>query len=301
MSHPSIHRFERLDQRAAALLVLCCGFWGLQQILIKGTVSEVPPFWQASLRFWIASAFLFAWCRWRRIDLFSRDGSWRMGLLAGALFAGEFAFIYAGLQFTNASRLTIFLYTSPFWVAALLPLLTPSEHLRRLQWWGLLLAFFGVVLAFSQGLGDHQNDQWRGDLMGLVAGMLWGLTTLVLRSPQLAHQAAERNLFFQIGTTALVLPWLSLAWGEPWQLNYSLGAWSSIALQSIVGAFASYLIWMWLLRHYPATRMASFTFLTPVFALIFGVGFLGEALSLRLVLSLSGVAVGIWLVNKRNG
>jgi drug/metabolite transporter (DMT)-like permease len=56
---------------------------------------------------------------------------------------------------------------------------------------------------------------------------------------------------------------------------------------------------MWLLRHYPATRMASFTFLTPVFALVLGVALLHEPLTLQLVLALSGVAVGIVLVNRR--
>lgn len=293
------HRFDQLDVRAMTLLVLCCAFWGLQQILIKTAVTEIPPFWQASLRFWIATVCLLLWSRWRGIKLFVRDGSGAIGLLAGVLFAAEFAFIYAGLQYTNASRLTIFLYTSPFWVASLLPLLAPNEHLRRVQWWGLVLAFSGVVIALAQGLTHYENGQWRGDLMGLVAGALWGLTTLVLRSPRLAHQAAERNLFYQVGTTSLVVPLLSWFGEEPWQLSYSAAAWGSVLLQAIVGAFVTYLTWMWLLRHYPATRMAAFTFLTPVFALVFGVGLLGESLSAQLLLALSGVALGIWLVNKR--
>jgi drug/metabolite transporter (DMT)-like permease len=45
----------------------------------------------------------------------------------------------------------------------------------------------------------------------------------------------------------------------------------------VIGAFASYLTWMWLLRHYPATQMSSFTFLTPLFALVFGVVLLKRA------------------------
>ncbi len=67
----------------------------------------------------------------------------------------------------------------------------------------------------------------------------------------------------------------------------------------MVGAFASYLAWMWLLRHYPATQMSSFTFLTPLFALIFGVVLLSEPLTLQLVVALAGVALGIVLVNRR--
>jgi drug/metabolite transporter (DMT)-like permease len=72
-----------------------------------------------------------------------------------------------------------------------------------------------------------------------------------------------------------------------------------VALQTVVGAFASYLTWMWLLRHYPATQMSTFTFLTPVFALVFGIVLLGEPLTLQLVVALVGVAAGIVLVSRR--
>jgi drug/metabolite transporter (DMT)-like permease len=99
--------------------------------------------------------------------------------------------------------------------------------------------------------------------------------------------------------TALVAPLLSLALGETWTLSYSAYSWGSLALQTAVGAFASYLTWMWLLRHYPATQMSSFTFLTPVFALVFGVMLLDEPLTVRLMLALCGVAAGIVLVNRR--
>jgi drug/metabolite transporter (DMT)-like permease len=135
--------------------------------------------------------------------------------------------------------------------------------------------------------------------MGLAAGILWGLTTLTIRSTTLASASAEKTLFYQVGVTALVAPLLSLALGETWSLDYSAQAWGSLGLQTAVGAFASYLTWMWLLRHYPATQMSSFTFLTPVFALVFGVMLLGEHLTLQLTLALVGVAVGIVLVNRR--
>ena len=135
--------------------------------------------------------------------------------------------------------------------------------------------------------------------MGLTAGLLWGLTTITIRSTTLAHASPEKTLFYQVSVTTVVVPLLSLAFGETWSLDYSTQAWGSIFLQSAVGAFASYLTWMWLLRHYPATQMSSFTFLAPVFALVFGVALLGEALTLQLTLALVGVAVGIVLVNRR--
>jgi len=94
-------------------------------------------------------------------------------------------------------------------------------------------------------------------------------------------------------------PLISLALGETWSLSYSTYAWGSIALQTAIGAFASYLAWMWMLRHYPATQMSSFTFLTPVFALVLGVLLLEEPLTLQLLLALCGVAIGIVLVSRK--
>lgn len=295
-------RKTHLDSMAIGLLLACCAFWGFQQILIKATVGEVPPLWQATLRFWGATLLLWLWCQWRGVPLFARDGTLRAGLLAGMLFAGEFAFIYLGMMHTTASRLTVFLYTSPFVVALLLPRVVPGEALRRVQWVGLTMAFAAVAVAFSEGFihSSPVAGQWRGDAMALAAGVLWGLTTLTIRATRLASATAEKTLFYQVAVTAAVAPFISLALGETWSLDYSGQAWGSLALQTAVGAFASYLTWMWLLRHYPATQMSSFTFLTPVFALLFGVMLLGEPLTLQLVVALVGVAVGIVLVSRRS-
>lgn len=292
-------RKDHLDTLATTLLLVCCAFWGFQQILIKTTVGEVPPLWQASLRFVGATVLLWLWCRLRGVPLLQRDGTLRAGLLAGLLFAAEFTGIYLGLRDTTASRLTVFLYTSPFVVALLLPRFVPTERLRGVQWVGLVIAFAAVALAFSEGFSHTTARQLRGDALALAAGTFWGLTTLVIRASALSHASAEKALFYQVAVTAVVAPLLSLALGEPWSLHYSAWAWTSLTLQTAIGAFASYLTWMWMLRHYPATKMSSFTFLTPVFALVLGVALLGEPLTVQLVAALCGVALGIVLVNRR--
>ena len=295
-----VDRKEHLDPLAISLLLACCLFWGLQQILIKTTVGEVPPLWQAALRFAGATVLLGIWCAWRGVRLFDRDGTLPAGLLAGALFAGEFTCIYLGLRDTAASRLTVFLYTSPFVVALLLPRFVPAERLRPTQWVGLVIAFAAVALAFSEGFTGHSTArQLRGDALALAAGTLWGLTTLVIRSTKMATASAEKTLFYKVAVTAVVAPLLSLALGESWSLHYSGYAWMSIALQTAIGAFASYLAWMWMLRHYPATQLSSFTFLTPLFALLFGIVLLHERLTPDLLVALAAVATGIVLVSRK--
>ena len=299
MSTSNPHK-DHLDGLAIGILIACCMFWGLQQILVKAVMAEVPPLMQASVRCIGACVLLVLWCRVRGIPLFKRDGSLWAGLLAGGLFAAEFACIYLGLLHTTASRLTVFLYTSPFWVAALVPLFVKSERLRPLQWLGLACAFVAVAFAMREGLGGGST---KGDLLGLAAGALWGLTTVSIRATSLTTRVSpEKLLFYQIATTAVVVPWISLALGETWSLSgWSMLAWGSVLAQTVIGAFASYLAWMWMLGRYPATKISVFVFLTPLFALLFGTVLLHEAVSTTLLAALGLVVVGIVLVNRRAG
>ncbi len=295
-------RKEHLDGVAAVILLACCLFWGFQQVLVKATLPELPPVFQAGVRFVGAALLLMLWCHRRGIALFARDGTLWPGLLAGALFAGEFACLYIGLQFTSASRLTVFLYTSPFWVALLLPLLVRIERLRPLQWLGLLLAFCALVFAMRESFVTPASEgQLLGDALALIAGLAWGLTTITIRASTLARASAEKLLFYQVGVSAATLPLLSLALGERWTWQFSPFAVTSLVLQTVVGAFASYLAWMWILGRYPATKISAFVFLTPMFALLFGALWLNEPLTPSLITALALVAVGIVLVNRKAG
>lgn len=289
-------RKDHLDALAVGILLVCCMFWGFQQVLVKATVTQVPPVFQSAVRGVGATLLLWLWCQWRGVRLFARDGSLWAGLLVGCLFAAEFAFIYIGLQHTSASRLTVFLYTSPFWVAVFVPFFIRTERLRPVQWLGMACAFAAVVFALREGFGGGGAS---GDLMGLAAGALWGLTTVTIRACNLTRISAEKLLFYQLAVSTVVLILLSHLMGEPWGGAWSRFAIGSVAVQMVVGAFASYLAWMWMLGRYPATKISAFVFLTPLFALLFGMLWLGEAVTLTLALSLALVAVGIVLVNRK--
>ncbi len=295
-----VQRKLHLDGLAVGLLIICSAFWGFQQVLVKATIVEIAPVFQAAMRFGAATVLLVLWCRWRGVALLGRDQSLWPGLLAGSLFALEFACLYIGLQYSAASRLTVFLYTAPFWVAVLLPFWVHSERLRPLQWLGLALAFVAVLYALRDGLVQAANPhQWLGDVMALAAGLAWGLTTVTIRTTRLAVISPEKLLFYQIGVSALLMPALSLLLGEHWHTDFSGFAITSLLLQTVVGAFASYLAWMWMLGRYPATKISVFAFLTPVFALLFGALWLGEAVTTTLLASLALVATGIVLVNRK--
>jgi len=294
-------RKSQLDALAVASLVTCCFLWGLNQVAAKAALPEVGALWQAALRSSGATLLLWLWSRGRGIALFDRDGTLAGGVVAGALFAAEFVCIFIGLQFTTASRMVVFIYTAPFVVALGMPLVSPAERLRLVQAVGLVLAFAGVAWAFAEGFSRPAAGprQWLGDGLGVLAGVLWGATTLAIRASKLTHSSAEKTLLYQLAFSALLLLAGALA-TEPAPLHaLSPLAWSSLAFQIVVVSFASYLVWFWLIRHYPATPIASFTMLTPIFGLILGALLLAEPITARLLIALATVATGIFLVNRR--
>ena len=290
-------RRDYLDTLAISLLLGCCLFWGFQQVLIKATLPWVSPLVQACGRFVGATVLLVLWCAWRRIPLWQRDGTLGAGLLAGLLFALEFVCIYIGMQYTSASRLTIMLYTSPLWVALLLPLWLKHERLRPMQWVGLALAFTGVAFALRDSLTGLSS--WQGDVLSLTAGAMWGLTTVVLRTTSLVRVSAEKLLFYQIAVSAVLLPLVAFGLGETFTADYVWMGWVSLTVQAVLGAFLTFLIWMWIISHYPATKVSAFAFLTPLSAVMFGALWLGEPITTDLLMALTGVALGIFLVNRR--
>jgi drug/metabolite transporter (DMT)-like permease len=294
-------RRTALDGVAITVLLVCCTLWGLNQVAAKVAMIDIPPLMQAGVRSLVAAGLVLLWARYRGVPMFAHDGTLRGGLLAGSLFAVEFACIFLGLQFTTASRMAVFIYLSPFVVALGMPFVTRSERLKPLQWAGLVIAFAGVAAAFAEGFhapaaGDRQ---WLGDALGVTAAVLWGATTLAIRASTLASAPPEKTLAYQLAISGVLLTLAALATGERWPATMApLSAWSMV-FQTVIVTLASYLAWFWLVRHYPATKIASFTLLTPVAGLSFGVLLLDEPLTLRLLIALAGVGIGLVLVNRR--
>jgi drug/metabolite transporter (DMT)-like permease len=294
-------RKDHLDVLAVGSLVFCCFLWGLNQVAAKAAMPEIPGLWQAAGRSIGGAALVWLWSRGRGIALFERDATLPGGLLAGVLFAAEFFCIFIGLQFTSASRMVVFIYIAPFVVALGMPLIARSERLGAVQIGGLLLAFAGVAWAFSEGFSRPAigPKQWIGDALGVLGGVLWGATTLAVRASALTLATAEKTLLYQLAVSAVLLLAGALLAGAPLPTHVSTLAWASLAFQIVIVTFASYLLWFWLIRHYPATRLASFTMLTPVFGLVLGAMLLAEPITARLVLALATVASGIFIVNRK--
>jgi len=289
---------QTLDLTAMALLVVLCSSWALQQIAIKVAIQGVSPILQSGIRSVGATVLVWMWMTVRREPIMERDGTLWWGIAAGLLFAGEFVLIYWGLEFTHASRAVIFLYMSPFVVALGAQLFIPGEYLRMIQVAGLCCAFVGIVVAFRESLSLPSYRMLIGDSMLAGAAVLWGATTVLIKASPLARIKPSKTLLYQLAVSAVVLPLGSLAMGEPGIILMTPLVAGSLAYQIVWVAFITYLAWFWLIAHYPASRLASFTFLTPLFGVLAGGVLLNEAITSTLLLALALVGSGIFLVNR---
>src|SRR5579885_1268482 len=292
-------RHDHLDFAAILIMTLCCACWGLNQVAIKVANTGFSPLFGAGLRGVVAGALVLLWSMARGISLFERDGTLRLGALIGILFAAEFALLYWGLVYTTASRSIIFMYLAPFVVAMGAHLWIPGERLGLSQVTGLLSAFAGMALAFSDALRLPTHQQLLGDLMVVGAAILWGATTVVVKASRLTRVSPNKTLLYQLAGSVVLLPASALL-GEPGATAPGAVAILALGYQAVAVAFASYLAWFWLMTHYPASRLSAFSFLAPLLGVIAGGVLLGEKVTPALALSLVLVALGIYLVNRRS-
>ena len=189
---------------AISIMLVLCFSWGINNVMVKLALPEVPPLMQATARSVGAFLVVFIASYVRGIPLFRRDGTLLAGLVMGTVFALEFVAIFFGLLYTTASRAVIFMYTAPFFVAfGAVNLL--GEKLRGEQWAGLALAFAGIVIAIGVPQADVDAKVMFGDLLLILGALGWAGTTLVFKMSNLAKAPAEKTLLYQTAVSAPLL------------------------------------------------------------------------------------------------
>ena len=289
-----------LDLRAVTALVVLCASWGLAQVATKVALAGIPPALQMGGRSLIAAALVLLWCRARGKPVFTSDGTLWPGLAVGLLFGLEFLLLFWGLGLTTASRGVIFLYLAPF-VVAIGGHFALGERLTFRKLAGLVAAFAGLALGFSDKLSLPSPEALVGDALCVGAAIFWGLTIVLIKGSALARASAEKTLLYQLGVSAVLGFALSFALGERLDPAAAIAVLPAFLYQAIWVAAFTYVAWFALIRDYPASLLSSFTFLTPLFGVAFGAALLGERLSPLLLAALFLVAVGIYLVNRSPG
>lgn len=277
-------------------MLLLCLAWGLNMVAMKIGAAGISPALQGAMRSAGAAALGFVWCAARGVPLAPMLGAplWP-GVLAGVIFGLEFAAVFIGASLTTASRAVLFLYAAPFFVALGAHLFVPGDRITPRALLGLVVAFTGLAV----GLADGRGGALLGDLLCLVGAVGWAATTILIKATRLREAPAEYAMMYQLVISVPVMLALSVLLAEPGVFAATPLVWLSFAYQTVGIAFASYIAWFWLVKRHAASRLAAFSFLTPLFGAAFGWALLGEALGPAYLASLALVCLGILLVNAR--
>ena len=291
---------KALDQTASSLMIVLCMVWGLQQVILKMAASDISPLMQIALRSGLAALLLLPLVLLDQKSQLMNPKNVKAGALVAVLFSLEFFLLAQALQLTSASHAVDLLYTAPIFVALGLHWKLPSERLTLLQWTGIGIAFIGIVVTFIRpqqiGVNTFQQQMLWGDLYALAAAIAWAATTVTVRLSSLAQAAVTQTLFYQLAGSFILLLGLAFFMGQA-VVQWTPLVMGSLAFHTLIVSFASFLAWFWLLRNYLASRLGVFSFLTPLFGIIFGVWLLDENIEANFIFGTALVLLGILVVS----
>ena len=284
-----------IDGFGASALIGVALILAINQVVIKVTGGGFGPVFQASLRSVLGFLVLLIWMRARHIPIALPKGVAIWGVGAGILFSLEFICLYIALDLTAVSRASIIFYSMPVWLAIAGHFLLPGDRLNRIRVLGLALAMGGVTVALADRSGGQAS--LLGDLVALIAALQWAAIALFIRITPLSRVVPEMQLLMQIAVSIPVLLGLSPLFGDllrdPRPLHLA-----GLLFQSVFVISLGYLVWMRLIAIYRASSVASFSFLSPVFAVFLGWLVLGETIGPAIWAALILVAAGVFLINR---
>jgi len=290
---------DYLDAKAIVILIIVTLLWGFNYPAIKYSNQGVSPVFASTLRSIIASICGLIYCLRKEEKLFHTDVMLFHGVVVGLLFGAEFACIYFGLLYTDAARSVLFVYLSPFVVAAGAHFFLKGDRLTFLKTVGLALAFTGIFVVFGGRPKTAKPNMLLGDILEIAAALLWGATTLYIKKFMAKRVEPIHTFLYQLFFSIPILLIVSLILEPKWIYKIDSYIVASLFYQSVIIAFITYLVWFKLIHEYSVSRLSAFTFLTPIFGVLFGILVLHEEMTISLMIGLPMVSMGIFMVNWR--
>jgi O-acetylserine/cysteine efflux transporter len=262
--------------------------WGLNFVVAKAGLAEIPPILMMALRFGLVAVLL---CPFRRLRPALLVHVLPLSLTLGSV---HYSLMFGGLALVDAALASL-LVPIQVPLAAILAAFVFRERPTLRLVLGLLVAFLGIALI----AGEPRASDPLPVAMILGAALVWAVANIQLKFvPATVDPYALTGwiAFFAAPQLAIVSLLVETGQLEALAAASWLG-WSSVLYQSVVVAILSYVLWYRLIRIYPVGLMMPFTLLAPVIAVVAAVILLGEELTLRLaaggLATLAGVAITV--------
>jgi len=270
--------------------LLLSALWGASFLFMRMGASEFGPLPTAGLR--VALATLFLW------PILLRQGQWpalrrhwKPILLGGIVNSAVPFALYAWAVLHITTGLSSILNATVPLFGALVAWIWLGDRIGRLRWAGLALGFLGVaLLAWRAPAAIGFKSDHAGWAMGacLLATTCYAVGASYARRYLVGLPPLATATGSQLGAAlALAVPAL---WTWPSQAP-GLRAWAAIIAIAVLCTGIAYILYFRLIAHAGPSRALAVTFLAPVFAVAYGVLFLGESVTPWMVLC-GGIIVG---------
>ncbi|MEH1924579.1 DMT family transporter [Nostoc sp.] len=298
---------------ASLLLIAPFFLWGTAMVAMKGVIPHTTPLFMAGVRLipagvliLIAAAFMGkpqpkGWAAWLWIALFA--------LVDGTLFQG---FLAEGLVRTSAGLGSVMIDSQPLAVA-LMSLWLFQEHIGFWGWLGLGLGVTGIsliglpdewILHFLDSganitIGNWQDLFASGEWLMLLAALSMAVGTVLIRFVcRYADPVSATGWHMILGGLPL---WgvSSVVESQQWE-NLGGSDLAALSYATVFGSAIAYGLFFYFASSGSLTSLSSLTFLTPVFALLFGNLFLSEVLSPLQWIGVFLTLISIYLINQRD-
>jgi drug/metabolite transporter (DMT)-like permease len=280
----------------AIIYVLLCLLWGSTWLAIKIGLQDAPPLSTAALRF-ISAMLVLSSIGFIRGYRYPRDGRSLVKLAYPGIYMYgiSYAFIYFAEQHINSALTAVLFGSFPFWVALLSWVRYRRERLSWKAWIGMFVGFSGVVLISYESLQTSEH-LFLGTVLA-VGGAFTAAYGIVIHKRYFSefNIVVAANVQMVFGGILLVVG--ALLFEDLSDFNVTSKAIGSVLYLATFGTVVTFLGYYWLLRKTGAVTVSLIAFITPLVAILIGVGLGGESLSFLIVIGtiliLSGVAAVI--------
>jgi drug/metabolite transporter (DMT)-like permease len=279
--------------------------WGGTYFFIRMSVEHIPPMLVGAMRYLISGLLMLLWCVFTRERIFS----WRVigpaaasGLLL--LVGGNGLLIWAE-QYIPSSLAAILLASGPIWFVVLDRRKWKENFHSKATIAGLIVGSVGVLLLFGQklreeaGTGGGGSKEMAALAMLVVASISWAAGSLYSKY-KAAGNPNSVNAGWQMMLAGMAFAICSAVSGEFRAFHpgsVPMSAWLAIVYLVTLGSLLGYSAFTWLLQVRPATQVSTHAYVNPVVAVLLGVFFGGEKLSLLQILGLFVILSSVLLIN----
>jgi drug/metabolite transporter (DMT)-like permease len=272
--------------------------WGSTYLAIRIVVETVPPLFAAGVRFTIAGAILYTWCRMRGVPRPPRM-QWRnLAVLGALMFLATYSGLFWAEKTVPSGIAAVLVATMPVWMALLAIVILKREKLSWQLGVAMCMGFTGVaVLGLHSGIGQLHLLACLAILGSEIAWAIGTVTSKTMALPDSKFMSAGGQML----TGGIMLLAFSRLAGELRTAPHvSLRAALGIGYLIVAGSLIAFTAYVWLLGRMPATTVSSYAYVNPVVALVIGHWLGREALGLRTILGAGLVLASVLLIMIRN-